>query len=155
MSDASTDTALLEAMSRADLSHLSQHVSSHTLQGLGAMERLALLAQLRDSGIERHGDRQKAATAISKAYRSMNAHCDVDSQQSATPKSPLEPQSFSIYCHNTTLADGTQLNNDEPAPEFVIAELERTTGVQRPSNAAQCSLHELHLHFMMGTSSTE
>ena len=54
---------------------------------------------------------------------------------------PYVVQSFQIFCHNTTLADGTQLDNNDPAPEFVIASLEKTTGVQRPANAATCSLH--------------
>jgi hypothetical protein len=65
-------------------------------------------------------------------------------------RTDIQPQSFSIYCHNTTLYDGTQLSNSEPAPEFIIAELERRTGTKRPQNYATCSLHQLNLHFMCG-----
>ena len=99
--------------------------------------------------MDKLAERQKAATAIAKAARAPPP----DPNGLAAPRvqrTDLTPQSFSIYCHNTTLADGTQLDNDDPAPEFIIASLEHTTGIKRPDDADKRPLHSLHLHFMNG-----
>ena len=57
---------------------------------------------------------------------------------------------FIIMCHNTTLSDGTKLDNNQPAPEFVIATLEKRTGVSRPPDAERCSLSDVNLYFTSG-----
>ena len=66
------------------------------------------------------------------------------------PPRELKPQGFTMWCHNTTLEDGTLLDNDEPAPEFILAALEERTGIKRPENAARMTLHQTQLHFTAG-----
>ena len=152
------DTTLTRVLARAELAHLSAVLQSCTFAELASLERAQLLAQLKALGVDKLGDRQKAATAIAKAVRSPQQQEGDDDgggggvsvRSLTTAHDDIAPQGFSIYCHNTTLSDGTQLNNSEPAPEFIIAELEKRTGVKRPANAATCSLHDLNLHFMAG-----
>jgi hypothetical protein len=131
------------------LAHLRQLLAGATLADLAALERAPLLAKLKAIGVERLGDRQKAATAIAKTARSPPAAASED-VPSSSRYDHLTPQGFQIFCHNTTLADGTSLDNHKPAPEFIIAALEQRTGVKRPANADKCNLHKLNLHFMAG-----
>ena len=70
------------------------------------------------------------------------------SSTAATP--PPKKQDFVMYCHNVTLADGTLLDNNAPAPDFVVETLEQRTGLTRPPNADTCSLSELKLFFSFG-----
>ena len=56
-------------------------------------------------------ERQRLATVIAKSRRAGLAHessCPAQRETCAD----LEPQGFTIWCHNTTLANGHQLNND-------------------------------------------
>ena len=140
-----SDEANRVALEQAGLSHVLPHLEGQAFDSLAALERLELLARLKTLGIEVLADRQKAASTIAKASRS--SALDV-AAPIRTPRTDIEPQGFSIWCHNTTLANGTQLDNEDPAPEFVILELERRTGIKRPPNAGTCSLHDLHLYFM-------
>lgn len=121
-----------------------------TFSELAELPRLELLAHLKENGVDRLGDRQKLATAIAKTARASDGSSSGADAVTKPPRDDLVPQSFQIYCHNTTLADGTTLDNKEQAPEFVIAALEERTGVKRPANA-NCTLHELNLHFMTGS----
>ena len=131
------------------LTPLREHLPG-TLAEYASMERVALLSHLKDNGVQKLSDRQRIATSIAKATRVKGAPAAALHTATRPELDAIEPQGFSIYCHNTTLADGTTLNNSGPAPEFVIATLEERTGVQRPENASTCSLHELNLHFMLG-----
>ena len=140
--------AMATLLAANGLSHLLETLQGHALAELEAMERVALLSKLKAIGVDRLGDRQKLATAIAKAARSSNLAADGDA--AAAKRGDLVPQGFQIFCHNTTLEDGSSLDNNDPAPEFVIAALEKSTGVQRPANAHACSLHQLNLHFMSG-----
>ncbi len=145
------DGALLAVIPDA-LAHLHGAVRGCTLDGLGALERPALLRELKNLGVSKLDERQKLANAIAKglkAARSPAPAPDVGgSAASRGRRGEPEPQGFSIYCHNTTLADGTQLSNSDPAPEFIVAALEERTGIARPADASTCSLHRLNLHFM-------
>ena len=69
---------------------------------------------------------------------------------SSATRVPPKKQDFVMYCHNVTLADGTLLDNDAPAPDFVVQTLEERTGITRPPNADRCSLSELKLFFSSG-----
>ena len=114
----SADAALADLLETLGLSHLRAALSSSTLSSLGQLERAALLSRLKSLGVERLAERQKLATAVAKAARAPAA-----STSDAVPAvnfDHLTPQSFQIFCHNTTLADGTTLDNTGPAPEFVI-----------------------------------
>lgn len=59
-------------------------------------------------------------------------------------------EDFIIACHFTTLGDGTQLDNSQPAPEFIIAGLEKRTGIKRPEHAERCALQDLNMYFVSG-----
>ena len=139
-------SVLADALREIGLEQVLDGTSAEEIAGL---ERLALLAKLKEMGVGVLSDRQKIASAVAKANRAKPSSSTI-----STARNDLMPQEFSVYCHNTTLADGTQLNNDEPAPEFIIAALEQQTKIKRPPNADQTPLHNLHLHFMMGGGNT-
>ena len=145
---ATSSATSLDAVLTDGLAHLREQLSEFTFDELAELPRAELLTKLKAIGVERLADRQKLATAIAKAARK-----PASAEETKAPTRDLEsipPQSFSIYCHNTTLADGTQLDNDNPAPEFMIATLEERTGIPRPENADKISVHQLNLHFMCG-----
>ena len=145
------DGALL-AVIPDSLAHLHGAVRGCTLDGLGALERPALLRELKNLGVSKLDERQKLANAIAKGLKAARSPAPAPavggSAASRGRRDEPEPQGFSIYCHNTTLADGTQLSNSDPAPEFIVAALEERTGIARPADASTCSLHRLNLHFM-------
>ena len=129
-------------LSPLNLTHLLPLLDGQDL----ALERAALLVKLKELGVDKLPERQKIATAIAKALRGPAA----PAPPPAKPRDDIVPQSFEVYCHNTTLADGTILNNHDQAPEFVIEALEARTGLKRPDNAESLSLHAMHLHFTTG-----
>lgn len=139
------DEALAAVLSGSSLLHLEGRLEGETLTNMGALDRQALLAHLKARGLSLP-DRQKLATAVAKASRAQPE--TTNSTVAAKPRIEPEAQGFSIYCHRTTLQDGTSLDNSDPAPEFIIAELEQRTGRKRPSDAATCSLERLNLYFM-------
>ena len=144
------DATLSALLSAASLTHLEPALRSETANELGSMDRSALLAHGKRLGLTL-SDRQKLATAVAKAMRAdgTTAHVqEVPPETVLTPAQDLKPQDFSIYCHRTTLADGTSLSNSDPAPEFIIAALEQRTGSSRPPDAATMSLEHLNLWFM-------
>ena len=137
------------------LLHLHDTLTSQTtFSELAAMTRAEVLVRLKALGVEKLGERQKLASAIAKTARMA---ATLATSTAATPPPPpkrdIKPQGFQIYCHNTTLDDGTLLSNDEPTPEFIIEELEKRTGIARPD--AALTLHETQLHFINGGRSTQ
>ena len=57
---------------------------------------------------------------------------------------------YKIACHHTLSADGTVLNNDEPAPPEFIAWHEAKTSLRAPPGAATWKLSEVNLFFLSG-----
>jgi hypothetical protein len=139
------DPALAGILEASALAHLQGALEGETLATLGALDRQPLLSHLKACGLAL-AERQKLATAVAKATR--RAAETTSAAVAAKPRVEPAAQGFTIYCHRTTLQDGTTLDNSEPAPEFVVAELERRTGKKRPSDAATRSLEQLNLHFM-------
>lgn len=147
------DDALAALLERHDLQQLSDALHGETFASLSSLERSALLSAFKARGIAL-SDRQKLATAIAKSLREQAAQPDAAASSASTPAAApsreLKPQGFMIYCHRTTLDDGTSLDNKEPAPEWMIASLEKRTGRKRPSET-NVSLERLNLHFMSGS----
>lgn len=137
---------LADLLSASDLTHLTDTLKGQALSDFVSTARVELLAKLKALGVSKLSDRQKLATAIAKTSRTPSKAI----KPQRVDYDHLTPQGFQIFCHNTTLTDGTSLDNSMPAPEFIIAALEERTGVKRPANAGQCSLHDLNLHFMSG-----
>ena len=155
----SVDDELLTALLRqSQLDHLSSTLSRETFASLGALERAPLMSHLKTLGLAL-GDRQKLATVVAKAKRagteSLQASARDWQEESRMARQKLDSipaQDFSIYCHRTTLADGSSLSNQDPAPEFIIAALEARTHKQRPPDAATATLERINLWFMSGGS---
>lgn len=144
--------ALDDILEDANLTHLHSALAGQSSSELHMRQRPELLAHLKTLGLSL-SDRQRVATEIAKAARSVAlSHEVVELQQGPTMHGSLEPQGFSIYCHHTTLANGQQLSNADPAPEFIIAALEERTRIPRPPHASTLSLERLNLHFMSGAS---
>jgi hypothetical protein len=120
-----SDEPLKAFIDQNGLGHLRPQLEGETLDSLSAMERVPMLSHLKARGLALV-DRQKLATAVAKAVRISKQQppptepASIDSL--AAYKEP-EPQGFSIYCHRTTLSDGTSLDNTARAPEFIIAEV--------------------------------
>ena len=157
MADGTSSAAgdeLRHVLASNDLLHLHDTLTSQTtFSELAAMTRAEVLVRLKALGVEKLGERQKLASAIAKTARAAALETSTEATPPPPPRRDIKPQGFQIYCHNTTLDDGTQLSNDEPTPEFIIEELEKRTGIARPD--AALTLHETQLHFINGGRSTQ
>ena len=132
------------------LKHLRPLLQGQSIEELSHLDRPAILALLKSLGLAL-SDRQKLATAVAKTLRAAShvASSKLDEPSRIAVVDP-QPQSFTIFCHRTTLEDGTSLDNSNPAPDFIIAQLERSTGIRRPDEAATMSLEMLNLYFTSG-----
>ena len=61
--------SLSQLLAEMNLDHLESTLSDQTLAALAALDRTPLLAHLKSTGVEKLGDRQKLATAVTKAAK--------------------------------------------------------------------------------------
>ena len=89
------DPAVTSALS-SGLSHVAPLLAGHTLTALGSLARPDLLSKLKELGVDRLGDRQKAATAIAKAARAPPTFGAASDAGPVVSRDDLKPQ----VCHH-------------------------------------------------------
>ena len=146
--DISADPAALAAvLTEVDLTHLSPLLANDGLCTLAAMERGALLSLLKDRGVEKLSDRQKAATAVLKAGKRNNGKLGAGAPSPPPPPTP-PPQ----LPPTAAVADGSPSKPLAPSPS--LPSLPSPSLPVAPSTSAGGGIDAANATLLQGTVAT-